>query len=75
MVAPQKVLKLIGVDVPDLGALCHSISVRQDEKLRADLGLPPEVEREYGRGFIGLLRTGLYSRTQAALPAGVLRPG
>ncbi len=70
---PQKVLKLIGVDVTDLGAPCHSTFRRQDGKLRADVRLPPQVEAEYGGGFIGLLRPALYERMQAALPAGVLR--
>lgn len=72
---PQKVLKLIGVDVDDLGAPCHTIFTRNDGRLRADVRLTPEVEREYGGGFIGLLRMGLYKRMMAALPAGVLRLG
>jgi len=72
---PQKVLKLIGVDVDDLGAPCHTIFTRNDGRLRADVRLTPEVEREYGGGFIGLLRMGLYKRMMAALPPGVLRLG
>ena len=35
--------------------------------------LPDDVVREYGGGFIGLLRPGLYKRMLSALPAGVLR--
>ena len=70
---PQKVLKLIGVDTDDLGAPCHTTFRRYDGKLRADVRLTPEVEREYGGGFIGLLRRGLYDRMMAALPEGVLR--
>ena len=70
---PQKVLKLIGVDTEDLGAPCHTVFCRADGKLRADVRLTPEVEAEYGGGFIGLLRWGLYQRMIAALPPGVLR--
>ena len=72
---PQKVLKLIGVDTTDLGAPCHTTFRRADGKLRADVRLTPEVEAEYGGGFIGLLRWGLYQRMMAALPPGVLRLG
>jgi len=70
---PQKILRLIGVDIRDLGAPCHTVFQRADGKLRADIHLTPEVEREYGGGFIGLLRWGLYKRMLDALPAGVLK--
>jgi 6-hydroxynicotinate 3-monooxygenase len=70
---PQKVLRLIGVDTRDLGAPCHTEFQRADGRLRADVRLTPEVEREYGGGFIGLLRWGLYKRMLDALPAGMLR--
>jgi len=69
---PQKVLRLIGVDIRDLGAPCHTVFERNDGKLRADVRLPPEVQREYGGGFIGLLRWGLYKRMLEALPPGML---
>jgi 2-polyprenyl-6-methoxyphenol hydroxylase-like FAD-dependent oxidoreductase len=72
---PQKVLGLIGVDIEDLGAPCHTVFTRNDGKLRADVRLTPEVEAEYGGGFIGLLRWGLYQRMIAALPDGMLRLG
>lgn len=65
---PQKVLRLIGVDTRDLGAPCHTVFQRADGRLRADVHLTPEVEREYGGGFIGLLRWGLYKRMLDALP-------
>jgi 6-hydroxynicotinate 3-monooxygenase len=70
---PQKVLRLIGVDTNDLGAPCHTVFQRADGRLRADVHLTPEVEREYGGGFIGLLRWGLYKRMLDALPPGVLK--
>ena len=70
---PQKVLKLIGVDTRDLGAPCHTVFTRQDGRVRADVRLPDAVVREYGGGFIGLLRWGLYRRMLQALPEGVLR--
>lgn len=69
---PQKVLRLIGVDIADLGAPCHITFRRNDGKLRADVHLTPEVESEYGGGFIGLLRFGLYQRMLDALPPGML---
>jgi 6-hydroxynicotinate 3-monooxygenase len=72
---PQKVLGLIGVDVDDLGAPCHTVFARADGKLRADVRLTPEVEAEYGGGFIGLLRWGLYQRMIDALPEGMLQLG
>jgi 2-polyprenyl-6-methoxyphenol hydroxylase-like FAD-dependent oxidoreductase len=72
---PQKILRLLGVDITDLGAPCHTEFQRNDGKLRADVRLPPEVEREYGGGFIGLLRWGLYKRMIDALPPGMLRLG
>jgi 2-polyprenyl-6-methoxyphenol hydroxylase-like FAD-dependent oxidoreductase len=70
---PQKVLRLIGVDTRDLGAACHTVFERSDGRLRADVHLTPEVEREYGGGFIGLLRWGLYKRMLDALPPGMLK--
>ncbi len=70
---PQKVLKIIGVDTTDLGAPCHTIFANAKGRMRADVRLPAEVEDEYGGGFIGLLRWGLYQRMLAALPEGVLR--
>jgi 2-polyprenyl-6-methoxyphenol hydroxylase-like FAD-dependent oxidoreductase len=69
---PQKVLRLIGVETRDLGAPCHTVFERNDGRLRADVRLPPEVQREYGGGFIGLLRWGLYKRMLDALPQGML---
>lgn len=70
---PQKVLKLIGVDTHDLGAPCKVFFENPKGKVRAEVKLTEEVEREYGGGFIGLLRWGLYQRMLAALPPGVLR--
>lgn len=69
---PQKVLGVLGVDTRDLGAPVHSVFVNHHGKLRADVRLPDEVVAEYGGGFIGLLRPGLYKRMLDALPAGVL---
>jgi 2-polyprenyl-6-methoxyphenol hydroxylase-like FAD-dependent oxidoreductase len=69
---PQKVLKLIGVDTEDLGAPAHSSFRRNDGRVRATVVLPQDVMDEYGGGFIGLLRWGLYQRMIAALPEGVL---
>ena len=70
---PQKVLRILGVDTSDLGAPCRAQFQRSDGRVRAHVNLTPEVEREYGGGFIGLLRRGLYKRMLDALPAGMLR--
>jgi 2-polyprenyl-6-methoxyphenol hydroxylase-like FAD-dependent oxidoreductase len=70
---PQKILALIGVDTDDLGAPCHATFRNAKGKLRADVRLTPEVERDYGGGFIGLLRRSLYERMLAALPDGVMK--
>lgn len=70
---PQKVLKLIGVDTEGLGAPCKTYFENEAGKRRVSVDLPPEVEREYGGGFIGLLRWGLYQRMIAAIPNGVLQ--
>jgi 2-polyprenyl-6-methoxyphenol hydroxylase-like FAD-dependent oxidoreductase len=70
---PQQILKLIGVDTDKLGAPCSIRFERYDGRKRADVVLPEEVVREYGGGFIGLIRWGLYKRMLAAMPAGVLQ--
>jgi 6-hydroxynicotinate 3-monooxygenase len=72
---PQKVLGLIGVDTTDLGAPALTTFQRYDGHLRATVRLPEEVVAEYGGGFIGLLRWGLYKRMLDALPPGVLKLG
>jgi 2-polyprenyl-6-methoxyphenol hydroxylase-like FAD-dependent oxidoreductase len=70
---PQKILSLIGVDTKDLGAPCHTTFRNAAGRLRADVRLTQDVEREYGGGFIGLIRWGLYKRMLDALPDGVLQ--
>ena len=70
---PIKALALLGVDTTDLGAPCRTEFRGVDGHVRARVNLPCEIVDEYGGGFIGLLRPGLYERLLAALPAGVLR--
>ena len=70
---PIKALGLLGVDTDDLGAPCYSEFRRVDGKRRVAINLPDDVIRDYGGGFIGLLRPELYERLLAALPPGVLR--
>jgi 6-hydroxynicotinate 3-monooxygenase len=70
---PQKVLGLLGVDIEDLGAPADSEFRRHDGRVRARIRLPQAVKDEYGGGFIGLLRPGLYARMLEALPAGTIR--
>ena len=70
---PQKVLGLLGVDIEDLGAPGDSRFERHDGHVRARVVLPQAVKDEFGGGFIGLLRPGLYQRMLAALPADTIR--
>jgi 2-polyprenyl-6-methoxyphenol hydroxylase-like FAD-dependent oxidoreductase len=70
---PQKVLGLLGVDIQDLGAPADSEFRRHDGRARAQIRLPQAVKDEYGGGFIGLLRPGLYRRMLDALPEGTIR--
>ncbi|WP_322410266.1 NAD(P)/FAD-dependent oxidoreductase [Microbacterium invictum] len=70
---PIKALREMGVDTTDLGAPCHTTFRGVRGNIRADVRIPDEVVREYGGGFIGLLRPELYRRMLAAMPAGVLQ--
>ena len=72
---PQKVLGLLGVDIADLGAPANSEFRSHTGRVRARSRLPEEVIHEYGGGFIGLLRPGLYQRMLDALPEGTIRYG
>ena len=69
---PIKALRLLGVDTEDLGAPCVSEfrNARGHRRVRAEL--PEHVVRDYGGGFIGLLRPELYRRLLDALPKGIL---
>ena len=69
----QKALGLLGVDIHDLGAAANSEFRRNDGKVRARVSLPQDVKDEYGGGFIGLLRPGLYQRLLESLPADTIR--
>jgi 2-polyprenyl-6-methoxyphenol hydroxylase-like FAD-dependent oxidoreductase len=70
---PIKALGLMGVDTADLGAPCETQFRSMSGKVRVRVALPDDVIRDYGGGFIGLLRPDLYERLLAALPAGVLQ--
>jgi 6-hydroxynicotinate 3-monooxygenase len=70
---PQKVLGLLGVDIRDLGAPADAEFRRHDGRVRARVRLPQAVKDEYGGGFIGLLRPGLYRRMLDALPESTIR--
>jgi 2-polyprenyl-6-methoxyphenol hydroxylase-like FAD-dependent oxidoreductase len=70
---PIKALGLLGVDIDDLGAPCHTEFRSAGGRRRMVTQLPQHVIDDYGGGFIGLLRPGLYERLLAALPPGVLR--
>lgn len=72
--APIKALGLLGVNIEELGAPCQSEFRRVDGRRRAVVKLPEDVVRDYGGGFIGLLRPDLYDRLSAAVPSGVYRP-
>ena len=70
---PIKALQSMGVDTTDLGAPCHTTFRGVKGNIRADVQIPDDVVKDYGGGFIGLLRPALYRRMLAALPDGVLR--
>ena len=70
---PIKALGLMGVDTGDLGAPCYSEFRSAKGHTRVHIDLPDDVIRDYGGGFIGLLRPDLYERLLAALPPGVLQ--
>jgi 2-polyprenyl-6-methoxyphenol hydroxylase-like FAD-dependent oxidoreductase len=70
---PIRALRLLGVDTTDLGAPCHTEFRSVGGHTRVRVNLPDDIVREYGGGFIGLLRPGLYERLLAALPPGVLQ--
>ena len=72
---PIKALGLLGVDTEDLGAPCYSEFRTAAGRTRVRVNLPDEVVRDYGGGFIGLLRPDLYRRLLEAMPAGVLQTG
>ena len=70
---PIKALGLLGVDTADLGAACYSEFRAAGGRTRVRVDLPESVVKDYGGGFIGLLRPELYKRLIAALPPGVLQ--
>lgn len=70
---PIKALGLMGVDVTNLGAPCHSTFRNASGRIRADVDIPQDVVDKFGGGFIGMLRPELYRRMVAALPEGMLQ--
>jgi 2-polyprenyl-6-methoxyphenol hydroxylase-like FAD-dependent oxidoreductase len=70
---PIKALGLMGVDTADLGAPCQTEFRSAAGHTRVRVDLPEAVVRDYGGGFIGLLRPNLYERLLAALPPGILQ--
>ena len=70
---PTRALRLLGVDTEDLGAPCYTEFRSVGGRTRVRVTLPDDIVRDYGGGFIGLLRPGLYERLLAALPPGVLQ--
>jgi 2-polyprenyl-6-methoxyphenol hydroxylase-like FAD-dependent oxidoreductase len=70
---PIKALGLMGVDIDDLGSPCQSEFRNAAGRRRVTVRLPEHVVRDYGGGFIGLLRPELYERLLAALPQDVLQ--
>ena len=71
--APIKALGLLGVDIEDLGSPCQSEFRRINGHRRVLVDIPDDIVRDYGGGFIGLLRPDLYERLLAAIPPGVLQ--
>jgi 2-polyprenyl-6-methoxyphenol hydroxylase-like FAD-dependent oxidoreductase len=70
---PLKALRSLGVDTADLGAPTDSEFRNVHGKVRVRVKLDEHVKREFGGGFIGLLRPELYERMLAAIPPGVLQ--
>ncbi|MEU6908028.1 FAD-dependent monooxygenase [Streptomyces coeruleorubidus] len=70
---PIKALGLLGVNTEDLGAPCTSEFRNARGRRRVRAALPEQVVRDYGGGFVGLLRPELYERLLDALPKGVLQ--
>ena len=71
--APIKALGVLGVDIDDLGSPCQSEFRSISGHRRVLVNIPDDIVRDYGGGFIGLLRPDLYERLLAALPPGVLQ--
>lgn len=69
---PQKVLRILGVDMTGMGAPAYTQLRRHDGRVRAEFLIPDDVAREYNGGFVGLIRWGLYKRMLDRLPADVL---
>src|SRR3954471_5649166 len=72
---PVKALRALGVDTTDLGAPTDSEFRNVRGGVRVRVKLDEDVKREYGGGFIGLLRPELYERMLAAIPDGMIRFG
>jgi 2-polyprenyl-6-methoxyphenol hydroxylase-like FAD-dependent oxidoreductase len=70
---PLKALRALGVDTADLGAPTDTEFRNLRGDVRVHVRQDPEVTKQYGGGFIGLLRPELYERMLAAIPPGVLR--
>ena len=71
--APIKALGLLGVNTDDFGAPCRTEFRNAHGHRRVLVKLPADIVRDYGGGFIGLLRPELYERLLAALPPGILQ--
>jgi len=70
---PLKAREKLGVDVHDLGAPTDTEFRNLRGRVRVHVRQDPEVTKQYGGGFIGLLRPELYERMLAAIPPGVIR--
>jgi len=70
---PLLVLRNLGVDIDDLGAPARLGFSRFDGRPRAEFPAIPELEKDFGATFFGLLRPDLYERVHAALPPGILQ--
>ena len=73
--APQKILRVFGVDMEGMGAAARVELRRFDGRPRATFVIPDDIARRYMGGFVGLLRWDLYRRMSAAVPADMKRFG
>lgn len=72
---PLLVLRKLGVDIEGLGAPAQLGFHRYDGRRRSSFPALPELEKDLGATFFGVLRPDLYERMVAALPTGMLQVG
>jgi 2-polyprenyl-6-methoxyphenol hydroxylase-like FAD-dependent oxidoreductase len=70
---PVKALGDMGVDITDLGSPCATRFRSASGTIRATVNIDQDVAKQYGGGFLGLLRPDLYTRMLDSIPEGTIR--